>query len=214
MFRVLVLVVLVSLGWVAVCACVGGGGQTTKPPSLQPSGGRRGGGVRRRDPRPAARRLRLLRGFAGGASAPAGALGRQEREGPRACVGGFARGRGDGDVEALRGGQGLGCAPPAGEVRPGRRLHAARPRDPEPGAGDPGGLLRKDKEMSEPKKPGGGPGGKQGNGTILNRGGEGHGPVSNKGPVNRSAPLPPGLRQPPPKPPARPKGPPPPKGKR
>ena len=31
MFRVLVLLVLVSLGWVAVCGCVGGG---SKPPSL------------------------------------------------------------------------------------------------------------------------------------------------------------------------------------
>ena len=31
MFRVLVLLVLVSLGWVAVCGCVGGG---AKPPSL------------------------------------------------------------------------------------------------------------------------------------------------------------------------------------
>ena len=34
MFRVLVLLVLVSLGWVAVCGCVGGG---SKPPSLQAS---------------------------------------------------------------------------------------------------------------------------------------------------------------------------------
>ena len=34
MFRVLVLLVLVSLGWVAVCGCVGGG---AKPPSLQAS---------------------------------------------------------------------------------------------------------------------------------------------------------------------------------
>ena len=82
----------------------GGGacGQTFhgQPPSLQPSGGRRGGGVRGRDPRPAAHRLRLLRGFAGGAPAPAGALGRQEREGLGAVLGGVARGRGDGDVEA------------------------------------------------------------------------------------------------------------------
>lgn len=34
MFRVLALLVLVSLGWVAVCGCVGGG---AKPPSLQAS---------------------------------------------------------------------------------------------------------------------------------------------------------------------------------
>ena len=134
MFRVLVLLVLLSLGWVAVCGCVGG---ESKPPSLQPSGVLRGGGVRRRDPRPAPHRLRLLRGLAGGASAPAGPERGREREGLGAVLGGDARRRALRQVEALRRGQDPRPAAAARRaLRPGRRLHPARPRDPRADGGN------------------------------------------------------------------------------
>ena len=142
MFRVLVLLVLVSLGWVAVCGCVGGG---AKPPSLP---------CRRKAPNLPRLASNLPADAAEGVFAAAirgrrpvafvyngvSRVAHPHRLGASAagngktlvrCVGGDARRRGDGDVEALRGGQGLRPAAPARRaLRPRAGLHARRPRHP------------------------------------------------------------------------------------